>query len=288
MILRHRYLRYLPFYLFSLLPMPVLYFLADLVGAVLYYIVRYRNEVVYSNIRESFPEKDEKEIRRIVKKFYIHFCDVWVENNKALTIGRENIKKRFFIKNPELITRCTEQQKSVIFYSGHVGNWEWMLAFPLYFPVRINAFYKPLSNAYFDEYVNLTRTRFGVHTIISEQGYRLLSELVHRGTCSANIVIGDQRPLPAKDLYFTPFLNRQTAFLEGAERMAYRLGHAVLFPRVTLISRGHYEIEFIPIDYDRQEKRRGAITGRYAQLLEESIRRTPHMWLWSHNRWKDV
>jgi KDO2-lipid IV(A) lauroyltransferase len=28
------------------------------------------------------------------------------------------------------------------------------------------------------------------------------------------------------------------------------------------------------------------LTNMYYRLLEESIRETPHLWLWTHNRWK--
>ena len=54
-------------------PLRVLYVLSDLIYPLVYYIVGYRREVVRKNLESSFPEKSEKEIREIEKRFYRHF-----------------------------------------------------------------------------------------------------------------------------------------------------------------------------------------------------------------------
>jgi len=281
-----RILKFAPFYLFSLLPFAVIYGISDFAFLVLYYVVRYRRGVVLANLRDSFPEMQEHELHRIAARFYRHFCDVWLETNKALTISRRNLNKRFVVRNPELIREYAAQNRSVILYAAHIGNWEWMLALPLSLPRQVAAFYQPLSSGYFDEYMQLVRNRFGVLTIPSERGYRTLSERASGNLFTATIVIGDQSPPRTPDLYRTGFLHRNTAFLEGAERMAVRLKQAAVFAKITRTARSHYQMEFIPL-YDGEEKvARGTLTSRYASLLEQSIRETPWMWLWSHRRWK--
>jgi KDO2-lipid IV(A) lauroyltransferase len=43
---------------------------------ILYYFPSYRRKIVRTNLQNSFPEKTEKEIRQIEKKFYRHLGDL--------------------------------------------------------------------------------------------------------------------------------------------------------------------------------------------------------------------
>ena len=85
--------------LLACLPFGVLYFLADMVYYLLYYIVRYRRKIVRRNLVESFPEKDLPEIKRIEKEFYRFFADMTLESCKLASLSREEMKRRMkFVK----------------------------------------------------------------------------------------------------------------------------------------------------------------------------------------------
>ena len=60
--------------LMSLLPMGILHLLSNLIYFPLYYIARYRRKVVRKNLVNAFPEKTEKEIKKIEKDFYASRC----------------------------------------------------------------------------------------------------------------------------------------------------------------------------------------------------------------------
>ena len=72
-------------FLLSLIPLPVLYVVSDVLYFPLYYVVRYRRKIVRKNLEGSFPEKTPEEIVRIEKKFYRFFCDCVVENIKLFS-----------------------------------------------------------------------------------------------------------------------------------------------------------------------------------------------------------
>ena len=75
------YILVMPFlYFFAYLPTDVLYKISDFVAFVLRVVVRYRKKVVLSNLRNSFPEKNEQEIQKLAKQFYTHLADRIVEN----------------------------------------------------------------------------------------------------------------------------------------------------------------------------------------------------------------
>ena len=100
----------LPFFLLSLLPFSVLYFISDLSFFVLYHITHYRRKVVRRNLRNSFPGRTSEEIETIEKEFYHHLCDIMFETIKSLTMGEKEIRRRFRVRNPELLERYYEKR----------------------------------------------------------------------------------------------------------------------------------------------------------------------------------
>ena len=64
-------------WIITLLPLPVLYLASDILFFFLYHFPSYRRQVVFTNLKNSFPEKTEKELRLIEKKFYRHFADLF-------------------------------------------------------------------------------------------------------------------------------------------------------------------------------------------------------------------
>ena len=65
--------------IFNILPMWLVYLKSDFLFFLMFHILGYRKKVVLTNLRNSFPEKSEEELKVIMKSFYIHFCDLFVE-----------------------------------------------------------------------------------------------------------------------------------------------------------------------------------------------------------------
>ena len=64
------------------------------------------------------------------------------------------------------------------------------------------------------------------------------------------------------------------------------MNHAVFYMEVSRVKRGYYEVEFKLVTREPDKMPEYAVTDRYFQLLEDTIRKRPELWLWSHNRWK--
>jgi KDO2-lipid IV(A) lauroyltransferase len=80
--------------LLSRLPLSALYLLADFLFFVSYYLIRYRREIVWKNLNNSFPEKSNQELRKIERDFYKYLADISVETVKLLTISEEDLLRR--------------------------------------------------------------------------------------------------------------------------------------------------------------------------------------------------
>lgn len=275
-------IKFIPFYILSILPLWVLYQISDIIYLWIYHVIGYRRKVVRRNLQWAFPKKSKKEITTIEKKFYRHFCDLAVESIKVLSIDRRSVKKRFKICNSELIENLFKTKKDIIIYAGHFGNWEWMGSFPLMVPYKLNSFYQPLQNTYFDQLMKLIRSRFGLECIPSHQGYKKLVEMKTKNIRHMTLMVGDQSPANAKNVIWTDFFNRKTAFLNGVDRISKKLELVVVFPHFTKSKRGYYEVRFHVL----QSKGTHCLIQLYSQTLQKSIMNSPELWLWSHKRWK--
>ena len=282
------YIVFAVWYVFSLLPLRILYVLSDLLFWLLYAVVGYRKAVIRKNLKESFPEKSEEELRKVERGFYRFFCDYLVETIKMMTISMENIHRRLTFKGTELVDEIVESGQSCAVYLGHLGNWEWVTSLPLWVTPKAQCgqIYHPLENKEFDRLFLYSRQRLGAKCIAMQDTLR---EILKYRKENQPVVIGyisDQVPFWTNIHHWVDFLHHDTPVLTGTERIARKVNHAVFFLDVHRVRRGYYEAEFKLITREPQKMDEFEITDIYFKLLEESIRRAPEFWLWSHNRWK--
>jgi len=176
--------------------------------------------------------------------------------------------------------------KSVIALCSHYNNWEWFSAIQLATQFRILAIYKPLTNKYFDKFILNLRTKFGTWVSPMQNILRDLAKFRNEKILTMSGFIADQTPPPDEHAYWTTFLNQETGFFRGAEKVAVKYDMPVIFVNINKVKRGYYELGFELITDHPGKEAPGYITSRYAEMLEAVIREKPEYWLWSHRRWK--
>jgi KDO2-lipid IV(A) lauroyltransferase len=269
----------------SLFPLPVLYLLADLVYYILYYMVGYRRKVVEENLRNAFPEKSDRERTAISKKYYRHLTSLMVEILKMATISKAELQRRFRFKNLHLITDYLKSGKGVFACSAHYGNWEWgTLVIGLQVPAEVYPIYKPVSNEAFGQWFSKIRSRFGNHLIPMRQTLRALTDSKDRPTLF--LFGNDQTPTKSESTFWIDFLNQPTAILPGLEKLALRTNRPVFYLKSTVLKRGYYEVDCVPICLEPALTAPNDITIAHVRMLEGIIKEEPAYWLWSHRRWK--
>ncbi len=274
-------------WLLSLLPLKVLYYISDyILFPIIYYVVRYRRKVVVQNLHNSFPEKTDKEIEWIAKKFYHYFCDIIVETIKLLNISEKEYKQRIRFKNPEVFDELFAKGYDIIAVMGHYGNWEWLSGVSDATPYQNMSLYKPLSNKYFEKVLTKVRTRFGAHLVPIKETMRRMVMYKKEGTRVLACFIADQSPMKSQIQYWTKFLNQDTPIYLGVEKIARAFHQAVVFLKILPIKRGYYEIEIVKLFEDVDHVSEHEITEAHVRALEDLIRQQPEYWLWTHRRWK--
>jgi KDO2-lipid IV(A) lauroyltransferase len=103
---------------------------------------------------------------------------------------------------------------------------------------------------------------------------------------SAIIFGADQSPSISKNIYWTQFLNQETAVAMGAEKYGKMYDMPVVFTYLSRVKRGYYKVKFETVSEHPTKEPDGAITEKHVRLMENQILSQPHYWLWSHKRWK--
>lgn len=271
----------------ALFPLSFLYRVSGFLYCLVYHVLCYRRKIVSANLKNSFPEKDRAEIKKIEKGFYRHFCDVIVETLKMLTISSEELKARVTYKNMEVFDKYYEEGKHVVALMSHYGNWEWMSGFPLVSSFRIFSVYKPLKSKVFDQFMLNLRGRFGCRLVPFKRALRHILSMRKSCLPSVTAFIADQSPVREGSYFITRFLEQDTPFHSGLARIAKLDQYAFVFMKMQKRSRGYYEVEVVDISSCDTSTQKNEALDLYVKHLESQIKEKPEYWLWSHRRWKE-
>ncbi len=263
----------------------MLYGLSEFNAFLLQYVFRYRRAVIITNLKNSFPEKSDEELETIRRDYYRHMSDLLVESVKAYRISKKDLKKRIRIVNLPDLNRYTDERRSVIILLGHTSNWEWNgLMMGLTANYHSQVVYRPLHNEQTDKLMIELRSRFDCEPVSEKLIARNLIGKQMEQTATA--FIADQTPSALQNAVWFNFLNQQTAFFTGAEKLARKLNLPVLYASTRKLKRGYYLYRFEIISEEPASTEENFIMKSFAEKLERDIRNQPSNWLWSHRRWK--
>ena len=278
------------------LPLKVHYFFAGLITWLLRDIMRYRNDVVLTNLARSFPEKKYWDLKPIYDEFYRHLGELFVE---AIWFGASDYKRLYksgivTVTNPEVFNQMFLSTPNTTVLFSHCGNWELLGGFLGYRTAtgekivmeekHIRVVYKELHSKFSDEFFRRNRVnpleKVGTECEI-ESSKILRTAIKYRNDKAVYIYIADQYPyMSAYEV--GEFLSQPTLAMLGSAGVAHKLGHGVVYLKMKRVRRGKYEMTFIPICEDASKMTPEEITRKYFDIIEEEIRETPHNWLWTH------
>jgi len=269
----------------SVLPLFLLYKIADVFYLLIFYVFKYRRKVVKENLYHSFPDKSADELNAIEKEYYKFLSSLFVEVIKMKSISKKELNKRVKFKNTDLVEAYLQNNESVIFCSSHYGNYEWVcMAIGLNFSGEHFPIYKPLSSEVFDQWFFNMRSKYGNQMVAMRQTLRAIQGSKDKATM---FTFGcDQAPSRGESIYWTDFLNQKASVQLGVEKIAKKTNRPVFYLKINCIKRGYYEVDCVPICLDPKQAAAYEITELHTRFLEEMIAEKPDYWLWSHRRWK--
>lgn len=281
------YIGFALIYLFSMLPLSILYVFSDLCYVLVYHVAGYRKSVIRRNLLNSFPDKTKRELKDIEKDFFHWFCDYVFETIKLTSMSEQEMRKRLRFEGLDMVRKAAGEGRSSSVYLGHYCNWEWVSSLGIHLPEYVcGQIYHELENKYVNRYFLKIRGRFKAQSVVMEETLQTIREWHKEGKISVVGYISDQVPGFSSMHYWPTFLNQQTPTYTGTERIAKIFDTAVFYMDIIRPRRGYYVVRLIKMSDGAKSEPLFSLTERYYRLLEQSIQRNPPYWLWSHNRWK--
>lgn len=279
------YIIYPIFFLLSLLPLQVLYFISDFFYVLIYYCIGYRKKVVMQNLNIAFPTKTQAEKVRIAKNFYHQFTDTFIETIKLISMSKKEFLRRLNF-DTTLIDELLKSGQNIQLHSGHFFNYEFMnhaiaLHKKHYTWLGI---YAQLGNKAFNKIILNMRSRFGT-TLISTKNFRTQ---FHQYTTKPYLLglAADQNTHNPNNAYWATFFGVKTPFILGPEKGAKAMKTAVVMVYIYPEKRGYYQMETSLLTRAPENTSAGFITKALLKFIEEKVQQHPSNYLWSHKRWK--
>lgn len=254
------------------------------------YGLRYRRKVIMTNLRNSFPEKDEAELATICRKFYKTLAEIVIDTVNMAHMTPAKAQKLISVSGLEAHVAAVHG-RDWIAMMAHFGCWEfgsyWGM---LYEPSQmLVAVYHPLGSPVVEAFYRRLRNNPNSMTVAMHDCLRFYMQHRAAGIDGKSLVLGliaDQNPPLRPDSHWFRFLNQDSIFFDGGERLALRYKIPVYFVRMERLKPGRYRMAFEQLYDGIEAVEPNEITGRYVGKLEAMIREHPELWIWSHRRWK--
>ena len=277
-------------WLFAVMPYWFKYYVVEnLLYFLLCYVLRYRRKVVWRNLCNSFPEKSERELAEICRRFYRTLAELFVDTINMAHMSADKARTVLTLKGLEE-HRAAVKGRDWIALTAHYGCWEYCSYWGLYEPSQmLVAVYHPLRSVVMERFYQRLRNYENSTTVAMKECLRFYLRNRETGIDGKNLVMGliaDQNPPRRPDSHWFRFLNQDTIFFDGGEKLALRCHLPVYFVRMERLQRGRYQMSFELLYDGEEEVAPNEITERYVRRLEAVIVERPELWIWSHRRWK--
>ena len=271
----------------SILPLPILYGLSWIAYIFLFYILAVRKNLTLQNLEKSFVNLSDTERLQIAKNHYKSTCMVIAETIKAINLSKEQIKQRVQFKNLDLLDQYLSNNQSIIIVTAHFCNFEWaLLACAQHSNYPVDIIYRTQRVPWLEKLFFDLRSQFGITPLPMET---CITDSVKRAKITRVIAMAaDQSPKQNDTPYWQIFLNRDTAFHTGTEKIAKAFKYPILFMSLKRQQKGYYEASFKILAEPPYTLAPNEIMQRYIRELETLVKDSPKDWLWSYRRWKMI
>jgi Kdo2-lipid IVA lauroyltransferase/acyltransferase len=253
-------------------------------GALGYFPIRFRRQLVERHLRWAFPEKSDDWIRETARAAYAHLGREAIATIRLARMTRDDVLARTSVVGLDAFSDALAEGKGLVLASGHIGNHEIGAAALSARGIPLDLVVQRQGNPLFDKALIASRERLGLGVIDRAQATRLAIKALRSGRAVA--FAADQNA--GKAGIFVPFFGRLASTHRGAALFAVKTG-APLFLGTSLRRGNRYEVTLQPVEVDRAGELEEVVyrlTVAFTERLEAVVRSAPEQYLWLHRRWK--
>jgi len=273
--------------LIGLFPRKLAQRIADLLGRILFSVVKKHRRIAIGNLTYAFGhEKQPQEIEKIARQVFINLVQVVFEIGWSLHLKESKFTEHFKINGYHNIKNAYQKGRGVLALTAHFGNWELLSVIGAMIKFPINIVVRPLDFKPLDHFIFNLRTRFGGKIIPKERSIHAIIRSLHRGDIV--VLLMDQNV----DWYegvFVDFMGHRACTSKGLALFALKTAAPVVpvfMIREKSGLRAEFGPEIVTVKTGDRQKDIETNTQEYNRVIEKFIRRYPDQWFWVHQRWK--
>ena len=240
-------------------------------------------KLIHSNIKNSIPGIDSNNLNKMVNLMWNNYGRVFAEYMFIKNFRLGKLSSKIKVDGQEILDEIKNQNKQVIFFSGHFGNFELMAMHLEKTGINLSAIYRPLNNIFLNFIMERIRKNYICKNQIKKGigGMKKLINLKKNNSCTALMI--DQR---VSEGILSNFFNRKALTTTVPAQLVKKFNIPVIPIHIERIKNINFKITVNkPIIFTENETIQ-SITDKLNKELEKMILIKPEQWIWSHNRWK--
>lgn len=261
--------------------------LAVRLAGLAHFVLGSRRRIAFENLKRAFGDAyTDEQYAALVRAVFNNFVRTTIEFSRFEKLGQAGVRAIVDPQGREIMREAMSHGKGAILVTAHFGNWEllgsWGAAegYPMDFLVGRQ------HNARVDALLNGYRRAMGVGIIPLATSARSVFKALKEKHLTG--MVADQHA--ASGGIVLNFFGRPASTPQGPALFSIRTGAPIL---PFLLRRERYDRHVVipspviwpPNSGDEQADIRW-ITAAYTKVFEDSIRKYPDQWLWTHRRWK--
>ena len=240
-------------------------------------------KVIYNNIKRALPEIDQNNLKNIENSMWNNYGRIFAEYIFLKDFRYGKLASNVQIEGQEILNDIKENNKQVIFISGHLSNFELMAMFIEKSGINLSAIYRPLNNIFLNGIMENIRNRYICKNQIKKglAGLKKLIKLKKKNYSTALMI--DQR---VSEGILSPLFNENALTTTIPAQLVKKFNIPIVPVYIERIDGLKFKITINqPLSFP-QDTSQQQITDNLNQILEKFILSKPKNWIWSHNRWK--
>ena len=240
-------------------------------------------KVIHNNIKRALPEIDETNLKNIENSMWNNYGRVFAEYIFLKDFRYGKLASEVQIEGKEILNDIKENNKQVIFISGHLSNFELMAMFIEKSGINLSAIYRPLNNIFLNGIMESIRKKYICENQIKKGvgGLKKLIKLKKKNYSTALMI--DQR---VSEGILSPLFNEKALTTTIPAQLVKKFNIPIVPVYIERINGLKFKITINqPLTFPENSSQQ-QITDNLNQILEKFILSKPENWIWSHNRWK--
>ncbi len=240
-------------------------------------------KIIIKNIKNFNTTINDYDLNQIIKGMWGNYGRILAEYPYIPSFRKRKLEKYLKIEGIENLEKIKNNDKPVIFISGHFNNFELMAMIIEREGINLSAVYRPLNNKFLNIIMEYLRKNFICKDQIRKGLKGVREALTNFKKNKSLAIMIDQRVSEGLDCK----LFGKDAFTTTIPAQFVKKFNCIVQPvYIERIDGINFKIIFDQqINFDKNQTIE-YITEKLNKWLEIKISKNPDQWIWTHNRWK--